>query len=123
MRLKEVVQENMLTHLLQLCKAELNLDELPPIELIHEPFIQGGTRKSFGEFDGEKIKVVVLDRHPMDVFRTLAHELTHWKQMQMDMDMDGSDGSEIEDQANALAGVIMRKFGEKFPDYFINSLP
>jgi hypothetical protein len=55
--------------------------------------------------------------------RTLAHELVHWKQRESGLELDGSDGSETEDQANAVAGVIMRKFGKMYPEYFVNSLP
>ena len=123
MKLREFINENMLSHLLQLCKKELEIDELPPIHLIDEPYIKGGEKKSFGEFDGKSIKVVIKDRHPMDVMRTLAHELTHWKQSLLNHDMDGNDGSETENAANAVAGIIMRHFGEEYPDYFINSLP
>ena len=124
MRLVEFVNEHMITHLLNLCKDELELNnDLPQIQLMDEPFIQGREKKSFGEFDGDTLKVSTKNRHPMDVMRTLAHELVHWKQQVSGMDMDGSDGSEIENQANAIAGIIMRRFGEKYPDYFVDSLP
>ncbi len=123
MKLKEVVQENMVTHLLQMCQKELEIQDLPEIELINEPFLEGGDKKSFGIFDGKIIRVVVKGRHPMDVMRTLAHEIVHWAQMNSGMDMDGSDGSEAENDANARAGVIMRQFGERYPDYFLSTLP
>ena len=114
----------MMSHLLQLCQQELELDELPPINLIDDaPAIKSGNKNSFGEFDGTTVHVVTTDRHPLDVMRTLAHELSHWKQRLEGQEMDGEDGSDTENQANALAGVIMRRFGEKYPEYFINSLP
>jgi len=123
MKIREAVQESMITHLLQLCKQELELDELPPINIIdNAPSIKSGNKRSFGEFDGT-IKVVSKDRHPLDVMRTLAHELSHWKQRLEGQEMDGEDGSDTENQANALAGSIMRRFGERYPEYFINSLP
>ena len=118
MKIQEIMLEKMISHLISLAKKELKLDELPEIHLVDEPVIQG---MSFGEFDGS-IKVVYKNRHPMDVMRTLAHELVHWKQRTLNMEMDGGDGSETENQANAIAGVIMRKFGQMYPDYFINSL-
>jgi hypothetical protein len=123
MKIKEALLEPMVTHLLQLCKQVLELDELPPISLINEPAIKSGEKMSFGEFDGKSIKVVSKDRHPIDVMRTLAHELTHWKQRLEGQDLDGSDGSPTENQANAVAGIIMRRFGEKYPEYFMDSLP
>lgn len=123
MRIREAVERHMMQHLLQLCQHELELEELPNIEFVDEPFIDGGGKKTFGVFDGQSIKVVSFGRHPMDVARTLAHELTHWKQQITGMDMDGSDGSEAENQANAIAGIIMRKFSEQYPDCFTSSLP
>jgi hypothetical protein len=123
MRIREAIHQHMMQYLLQLCQRELELDELPPVEFIEEPFLVGGGKKTFGEFNGQSIKVVILGRHPMDVARTLAHELTHWKQQITGMEMDGSDGSDAENQANAVAGIIMRKFAEQYPDCFTSSLP
>lgn len=123
MKIKETVLEPMVSHLLLLCKQELEIDELPPISLINEPCIKSGDKSSFGEFDGKSIKVVSMGRHPMDVMRTLAHELTHWKQRVEGQEMDGSDGSPAENQANAIAGIIMRRFAERYPESFISSLP
>jgi hypothetical protein len=121
MKLREVLQEHMVTHLLQVCKHELELNDLPEIFLVSEPTVGGGT--SFGEFTDDGIEVVSKGRHPMDVMRTLAHELVHWKQRVENMPMDGSDGSDTENQANAVAGIIMRKFGQQYPHYFIDTLP
>lgn len=119
MKLKEIILEHMITHLLQLCKKELHLTELPEIVLVDSEPTVGGT--AFGVFDGS-IKVVTKGRHPMDVMRTLAHELVHWKQMSVGAEMDGSDGSAIENEANAIAGEIMRKFGKMYPHYFVGTI-
>lgn len=70
--------------------------------------------KSFGCWDGEKIKLNVDGRHPIDVCRTLAHELVHCAKGHT----NGEDGSDDENEANALAGVILRKFGRANPDLF-----
>ena len=122
MKLREFVQEHMVTHLLQLCKAELKLTELPEIIMLDTETTTGGGT-SFGQFTNDGIKVVTAGRHPMDVMRTLAHELVHWKQRVEGMELDGSDGSKTENDANAIAGVIMRKFGQMYPEYFLNTLP
>lgn len=119
MRINEAVGQHMITQLLQLCKQELQLSELPPIRLVDDPTVGGNS--SFGVFDGT-IKVVSKNRHPIDVMRTLAHELIHWKQRTAGETMDGSDGSETENNANALAGSIMRKFGRMHPEYFLETL-
>lgn len=122
MRIYETIQTHMIAHLLQLCKHELELDNLPPIFLIDDqPSVGGGV--SFGEFTGGGIKVVTMGRHPMDVLRTLCHELVHWKQKVDNLPLDGSDGSDTENQANSLAGIIMRKFAHMYPQFFMDSLP
>jgi hypothetical protein len=122
MRIREAIAEPMITHLLQLCKNELGIDELPSIEMIDdESTVGGGT--AFGEFTGDKIRVITTNRHPMDVARTLSHELVHWQQMEKGKELDGSDGSSTENEANAIAGIIMRKFAKMYPEYFLDTLP
>lgn len=63
------------------------------------------------------------NRHPMDIFRSLAHELCHQKQKEdgrlgKNIEMEGSTGSDIENEANATAGKIMRWFAQANPHYF-----
>jgi hypothetical protein len=31
---------------------------------------------------------------------------------------EGSDGSPIENQANAMAGILIRKYGKKYPEIY-----
>jgi hypothetical protein len=116
MRINEAVGEHMITQLLQLCKNHLQIEKLPDIKLVDTPSV--GSDHSFGVFDGG-IKVVSKDRHPVDVMRTLAHELVHWKQRLSGQEMDGNTGSDTENEANAVAGVIMREFGRMHPEYFL----
>lgn len=121
MKIQEFLLENMTTHLLNLCKKELELDELPKILLVDTPTVGGD--HSFGVFQNGTITVVKANRHPIDVMRTLSHEMVHHKQRTENMELDGSDGSDTENQANSLAGIIMRKFGKMYPEYFLNSIP
>jgi len=124
MKIRETFLEPMVSHLVELAKQELEIDELPNIRLIDdESSLKSGEKSSFGEFDGENVTVITSGRHPVDVLRTLAHELVHWKQQCEGHEMDGSDGSETENAANAIAGIIMRRFGEKYPECFTRSMP
>jgi len=62
---------------------------------------------------------VVSNRHPVDILRTLAHEMVHYKQEllgQLDSD-SWHTGSPDEDEANAEGGVIMRLFNQAHPEY------
>jgi Zn-dependent peptidase ImmA (M78 family) len=78
--------------------------------------------RSFGKYtpsDGE-IRVVAAKRNLADILRTLAHELVHYKQNQegkLDPN-SGNDGTQQENEANSVAGVLMREFGKKNPIIF-----
>ena len=69
------------------------------------------------------VSVSIANRHPMDVFRSVAHELVHHKQKEenrigKDVAKEGETGSDIENEANAKAGVIMRMYAKQNPDMF-----
>lgn len=98
---------------------ELELTQLPKIKLSHT--IDSNGQPSFGGFvpDTNSIRLAVNGRHPVDICRTLAHELVHFKQNennQLNPD-SGETGSDEENEANSMAGVIMRKFSKQFPKY------
>jgi len=74
-------------------------------------------RSSFGTFNpnNDKIWLYVRNRNMADILRTLAHELVHRKQAE-DGRLDitsGETGSEIENEANAQAGILLRNFGKE----------
>jgi len=78
--------------------------------------------RSFGYFDpnSNKIWVYCGNRNMGDILRTLAHELVHRKQ---DEDgrisyESGKTGSEIENEANAKAGVLLRDFGKQHEEIY-----
>jgi len=78
---------------------------------------QAQDKSSFGYFDpsNNKIWIYCKNRNMADVLRTLAHELVHRKQ---DEDgrinyESGETGSDIENEANAKAGVLLRDFGKQ----------
>ena len=68
------------------------------------------------------IKIYAKDRAIIDVCRSIAHELVHHKQnldgRLIDALKDGEDGSPIENEANAVAGVIIRKYGKLHPELY-----
>lgn len=70
-----------------------------------------------------RIAVYVKNRAIVDVCRSIAHELVHHKQKLEDrfknVVKDGEDGSPIENEANAVAGVIIRKWGKSHPEIYI----
>jgi hypothetical protein len=92
----------------------LEIQQAPRIKLVSD----SGT-SALGYFDPETqdIVVTVKDRHQMDIMRTLAHELVHRKQNEA-RELNGETGSPDENEANALAGVLLRWWGRKNPDQF-----
>ena len=98
----------------------LNTDR-PKIKLLNSPeFTQ--TYHSFGGYHPgqEDIRVVVHNRNMADILRTLAHEMVH-RMQHLDDRLDpnsGEDGSPEENEANSLAGVMLRKFGRENPGIY-----
>lgn len=97
---------------------QLGLTDLPTVDVVSD----GSLGPSFGSYQpGEgKIHIAVGQRHPVDVMRTLAHEMVHYSQdLKGELESDsGRDGSPQENQANSQAGVIMRRYGKANPDIF-----
>ena len=99
------------------CCQGLKIKNQPKINLTQEKFDD-----TFGFFnaDTDQLTIRTQGRHPADVMRTLAHELVHHKQKENGEDLDGSDGSEHENQANSIAGVLMRRWANRHPEIFEN---
>jgi hypothetical protein len=99
----------------------LEIESIPKIKpVLSLPSNDG--QGSFGAYNDadQTIYIALEHRHPVDILRTLAHELVHWRQREEDrLPMDaGITGSAQENEANAIAGVIMREFGHKYPGFF-----
>jgi predicted kinase len=108
----------MLDSFLEFASKKLELETVPKINY------KADQDTSFGGYNPStnEIQVTTLNRHPMDIFRTVAHELQHHKQNLQgriqDVAKEGSTGSDIENEANAEAGKILRWFAQSHPDYF-----
>ena len=73
-----------------------------------------------------ELSISTVNRHPMDIFRSVAHELVHHKQNEdgklgKDIAKEGATGSDIENEANSEAGKIMRWFAKEQPQMFDKS--
>jgi hypothetical protein len=99
-------------------KKYLRLKSKPKINFVKDSKF---ARKvgAFGQINGKNnITIDVLDRHPMDILRTLAHELVHLQQHESGINGSGHVGSETENKSNMIAGAMLRKFGEEHSDLF-----
>jgi hypothetical protein len=91
---------------------ELRLKDLPNIKFVGK---EENKYNAFGHSKGNEIVIRITERHPNDIMRTIAHELVHIKQ-----NINGTKNVEDyrEDEANKLAGRIMRKFNITYPSIF-----
>ena len=115
---------DMFKKFLPLAMEILNIDRLPKMDF--EPEVHSGNQPSFGMYNNEDkiLHVAILNRHPVDILRTVAHELVHFRQdIRNELnDESGATGSPEENQAHELAGVIMRHFNKRYPE-FLKSNP
>lgn len=104
---------------LPLAAEYLGLEKLPKINLELTLPAQNG-QASFGGYNSntKEITLAIANRHPVDIFRTLAHELVHFKQDTLGKlkEYSGETGSTEENQANTVSGIIMRLFNKAYPD-------
>jgi hypothetical protein len=109
----------MFSDFLPIAMQVLKINKLPKIHL--KKYIDDQEQPTFGRYvnDEAAIHLAVADRHPNDILRTLAHELTHFKQHMEGRigKHSGETGSPEENEANQIAGIIMRYFNKKHPNY------
>lgn len=110
---------DMLPAFMPLALNILDLDHVPKIKLEKE--IIDDEQPTFGKFvqDENMIYIALANRHPVDILRTLAHEMVHYKQNTEHQLAAGSGetGSPEENQAHEIAGVIMREFNKANPEF------
>lgn len=104
--------ENIVHTFLPFVKKELNIKELPKIHFVDDPKFAKRIA-AFGQIKDNRIVIDIQGRQIMDILRTLAHELTHYRQHKRGTIGSGHAGSFTENEANRVAGTIVRKFGEK----------
>jgi hypothetical protein len=117
--LKEEVSKSKLeniAHFVKYATERLNLKDKPKVKLLMDgEFSQ--QKSSLGGYIpmSKEIYVVIPGRMTADICRTIAHELVHRKQDEMGFvrnESDGDTGSHVENQANAVAGILMREYGK-----------
>jgi hypothetical protein len=97
---------------------ELNIEKDCPIDVETEPSSEYTT----GNYHIQDRKIKILDngRKLADILRTIAHELVHHKQNELGMLVGEIPeiGGTIEDQANAYAGRLVKKYGKQTEDLY-----
>ena len=103
----------------QFCWSKLQWSTKPVI-IVTDDHAEAQSVKSMGAFHPRtgEIRVLRGARLTADWYRTLAHELVHHAQRDSGKVLDGADGSDIENEANSQAAVILREYGRLNPQIF-----
>lgn len=111
----------MLDSFVSFASDKLGLKSMPSVRYKTED----DNYNSFAAYNpsSNELSISTANRHPMDIFRSVAHELVHHKQNEdgklgKDIEKEGATGSDIENEANSEAGKIMRWFAKANPDMF-----
>lgn len=98
---------------------ELQIHQPPTLEIKYE---FGEDQPSFGAYvpSNHHIFINPSNRNVVDVLRTLAHELVHAKQNELGILQpdSGETGSDHENDANSIAGILMRDYGKANPSIY-----
>jgi len=97
------------------CQSNLEIEQLPTIELTEDKSWPA-TYRSFGQYlpSQKSLTLYIGNRNLADILRTLSHELVHHRQNELGTlkNDSGNTGSDIENQANSISGILMRNYGQ-----------
>lgn len=93
---------------------KLHIDSPIPVIKYNENKEDGQHHTGQYDMDKNQIEIYVGNRNLIDIMRTVAHELAHYKQRESS-GMDG-DLSDIEGQADMAAGMLIKLYGRKNPE-------
>ena len=111
--------QKQLKHFVKWCVKKLNIQEALPKIRFQDPK-EGPDQYRTGYYDdaGDIMWIYTGNRNLIDIMRTVAHELTHRKQHE-DGRVNGDQsypGSPIEQEADAVAGYLMKLYGKENPE-------
>lgn len=112
--------EEILKKFIVFLKQQLHFTHDIPIILVDDVEFSKKVR-AFGEISSKNIiHISIINRHPVDILRTVAHEYMHYKQhLEKGIPRKVTHaGDATENQANAKAGELMRKYGNLHPELF-----
>lgn len=116
---RQVVDDNLKTEVdkfTQWVCEKLGVENTPTIELSLDSDEAQGNHHTGGHMPGSgEIWVYVKNRNLVDILRTIAHEITHVRQCELNMIKPNSSypGSPIELLADMTAGKLIKIYGKK----------
>jgi hypothetical protein len=121
MFVSETPDQDILQDFIDHTAQRLGIENMPQVHW-HSDAEWSEHNHSFGRYDPDthELHVSLPNRHILDVMRTTAHELAHCRQNEIAPlpDSAGETGSDWENEAHAVAGIVMRDFADSHPHYF-----
>jgi 5'(3')-deoxyribonucleotidase len=110
--------EERILHFMKWCKAKLKLkQDLPNIEFSDEKDSEDMHHTGYYNDHENKLWVYTGNRNLIDILRTVAHEFTHRKQGEQGrIKGPNPPGSPLEQEADAMAGYLMKLYGKMYPE-------
>lgn len=108
--------EDIIKDFVKFVSKKLNMDELPEVRIEKNPKF-AVSNKTFGIYfpDDNSTTVEVYGRNIVDVLRTVAHELTHHRQNEVNSKKSRVD---LEIEATVAAGMLVKIYCEKHPQLY-----
>jgi hypothetical protein len=109
-------KQQTIQNFIEYATKRLNLKKTPKVTLLSGQEYSDN-QSSLGGYNPQtkEIYVQTENRLGADILRTIAHEMVHRKQDELGLVKNpmeaGKDGSPIENQAHAVAGILMREYG------------
>lgn len=118
MRMTEIEanKKSMIADFMRWAKKQLGIKDSMKIVLSNN-LKRVKEKRTFGTtYSSGEIWVYIGNRNTADILRTLCHEMVHFKQFAVGTahdDMDEKQRLKVEDEANAIAGRMMREYGKQ----------
>ncbi len=113
--------EDIAKHFMSYALKKLGIKKAPKIELSKDNDRAKELKSMGGYMPGEHaIWIYTGNRNAADVLRTLGHELVHARQKETKPEgsLDGSTGSDDENEANSVSGILLREYGAMKPEIY-----
>lgn len=108
---------NEIIDFIDFCRKKLSIQGNLNVVLVGQG--SGDQGMSTGGFDMETHEILAREygRSLVDILRSLAHELVHYRQKEVGKIKNGDDipniGGEIEDEANSICGQLVKMYVEE----------
>lgn len=109
-------KEETITDFVRFAAKQLGLQQEPNIEFVD---VRDGSMTTAAYSPSDcSMKIYRGNRATFDICRSIAHEMVHQMQDENGDELDGTTGSPCEDEANAVAGRLIRMYGSENDSFY-----